>query len=261
MFQEAMKNLFKRGQSKDIFLLIDGEKYGAKLINQRFDESKYPNHKDVLQIRYNTNSEIALKLRDIFKNKYTYVQEQRRLKEHDMKQKKIIKIPAKDVEYIALYMTGIEDEFLVDYVLKSEIDQVSNIFIKQNEYEFEKTVNYNFFDLDARIEVKEKAVKVRKLDRAVGDSLKLLYNFTCQICGENFGKIYDANIVETHHIDPFVKSLNNNADNQIVICPNHHSVIHNANPIFDKNRLTFNYRNGYEDRIILNSHINGNYYY
>jgi len=29
-------------------------------------------------------------------------------------------------------------------------------------------------------------IKVRRLDRAIGENLKLLYNYKCQICGDNF---------------------------------------------------------------------------
>lgn len=49
--------------------------------------------------------------------------------------------------------------------------------------------------------------------------------------------------------------LNQDADNQIIICPNHHTVIHAANPIFDYKRLSFLYQNGYEERVLLNRHL------
>ena len=35
---------------------------------------------------------------------------------------------------------------------------------------------------------------------------------------------YGSHIVEAHHIDYFVSSLNNDASNQLIVCPNHHSI-------------------------------------
>ena len=254
VFQTAIKNMISRGQSKEVLFIIDGVQYPVKLINQKFDEEKFSNHKDVLQIRYNPSSNIAVKFRELFNYTYSFVAHQRKLR-NDEHNKKIIKIPPSEAEYIAVYMTDAENVFLVDCIIKNEIEQMSKNLVNQDEFEFEKSVDYKIYDLDSRIEIKEKSVKVRKLDKSIGNSLKLLYDFNCQICGNNFGINFDANIVETHHIDPFVKSLNNNADNQIVICPNHHSVIHYANPVFDRKSRIFIYNNGYREGLILNRHL------
>ncbi|NLY71826.1 MAG: HNH endonuclease, partial [Clostridiales bacterium] len=98
-------------------------------------------------------------------------------------------------------------------------------------------------------------VKIRKLNRAIGETLKLLYNHRCQICGENISARYGVHIVETHQLEPFVVSFNNNADNQIIICPNHHRIIHKAKPVFDRKNLRFVYHNGIEENIVLNQHL------
>ena len=37
-----------------------------------------------------------------------------------------------------------------------------------------------------------------------------------------------------YEIDYFTRSMNNNADNIMVVCPNHHGIIHDRDPIFDK---------------------------
>lgn len=87
-------------------------------------------------------------------------------------------------------------------------------------------------------------MKIRKLNKAIGENLKMLYDYKCQICGENFGRKFGANVVEVHHLDPFVVSLNNDSSNQIIICPNHHRVIHKAEPALDKVKLLFTYSNG-----------------
>lgn len=53
VLKENIPNLFKRGQSQVISLVLDGETYKAKLGNQKFNETKYSARKDILQIRYN----------------------------------------------------------------------------------------------------------------------------------------------------------------------------------------------------------------
>lgn len=80
-------------------------------------------------------------------------------------------------------------------------------------------------------------------------------DYRCQLCSEDFGKRFDVHIVESHHINPFVTSMNNDASNQIIICPNHHRVIHKAEPVFDRDRLLFVYDNGIEEKLLLNIHL------
>lgn len=37
------------------------------------------------------------------------------------------------------------------------------------------------------------------------------------------------------------------------MCPNHHSIIHDTNPVFDRRRLLYIYKNGFEQKLVLNS--------
>lgn len=97
--------------------------------------------------------------------------------------------------------------------------------------------------------------RIRKLNRKIGENLKLLYGYRCQICGQVIGEKYGSHIAEAHHIDYFVNSLNNDANNQMIVCPNHHSVIHAANPVLDRRRMVYGFDNGVEERIILNKHL------
>ena len=41
----------------------------------------------------------------------------------------------------------------------------------------------------------------------------------------------------------------------MIVCPNHHSVIHDANPVFDRRRMVYRFDNGVEERISLNKHF------
>jgi predicted restriction endonuclease len=82
-----------------------------------------------------------------------------------------------------------------------------------------------------------------------------LYGHRCQICGRLIGEEYGSHVAEAHHIDYFVNSLNNDSSNQIIVCPNHHSIIHDANPLFDRKNLLFVYENGYKEGLKINLHL------
>ena len=119
----------------------------------------------------------------------------------------------------------------------------------------ENEIEYEMEDKSSGIEKRLQIVKIRKLNRKIGENLKLLYGYLCQICGQVIGEKYGSHIAEAHHIDYFVNSLNNDANNQMIVCPNHHSVIHDANPVFDRRRMVCRFDNGVEERISLNKHL------
>ena len=127
--------------------------------------------------------------------------------------------------------------------------------MKEDEQRYEAAINYPAYDPTATIEWIQQMDKIRRLNRAIGENLKILYDYRCQICGDDFGKRFDTHIVEAHHIDPFVFSMNNDAANQIIICPNHHRVIHKAEPVFDKARILYVYSNGVEEKLLMNKHL------
>lgn len=91
--------------------------------------------------------------------------------------------------------------------------------------------------------------------KEIGENLKLLYGYRCQICGKLIGEEFGSHIAEAHHIDYFVNSLNNDSSNQMIVCPNHHSIIHDANPVFDWKRVVYIYKNGIEWHLLLNKHL------
>ena len=119
----------------------------------------------------------------------------------------------------------------------------------------EAQFNFDVQDDTAGFRETEQIVKIRKLNKKIGDNLKRLYGYRCQICGRLIGEEYGAHVAEAHHIGYFVKSLNNDASNQIIVCPNHHSIIHDVDPEFDRRRLLFRYSNGFEEKVVLNQHL------
>lgn len=119
----------------------------------------------------------------------------------------------------------------------------------------EAEFNYDVEDSTSTILETERIVKIRKLNKKIGDNLKLLYGYRCQICGQLIGEEFGSHIVEAHHIDYFVSILNNDASNQLIVCPNHHSIIYDTNPVFDRRRLLYIYKNGFEQKLVLNQHL------
>jgi len=253
VFHNSVKKFLPRGQSTDIYLVLEGKTYKAKLVNQKFDEKKYPGRSDILQIRYNPQSEIAERLRTIFAVSYRYILKQRNnLPESS---RKYVRIPEEQREYLAIYTTEYPDTYLLECITQEDKKLIKETMDNEDEQKYEASVNYNIIDQNTTIATLNQIVKIRKLNRAIGETLKYLYNYRCQICGENVSARYGVNIVESHHIDPFVESLNNNAENQLIICPNHHRIIHRARPVFYRRKLIFVYHNGLEERIVLNQHL------
>jgi hypothetical protein len=245
-----------RGQSKRIRFAIKTQLFDARVINQAFDEKKYAGHPDVFQVRYAPTSLLALKLREIFEKSYVVLKTLR----HEAKKaecRKQVRVPEGAREYLVLYAGADEHEIVCDSITSDDI-AIVRLFVDSKdirEEEFERAGEYDFKDLRARIETREQVVRIRRLDRSIGESLKRLYKYRCQICAENFGKERGVDTAESHHIEDFVKSLNNDSENLLVVCPNHHTVIHKAQPVFDGRRLTFAYPNGFEERLQLNIHL------
>lgn len=258
VFKRNIGNFLKRGESKDIVLYLNGKSYKAQIKNQKFDDIKYNNHNDIVQVRYNKNSDIVQEFRTIFNNSYKYIQEQRTHKKliSDYRGGKIyINIPEDIKEYLIIYTTEYEDTYLLDTITTSDIYRIKEITKDQAERVYEESFNYDVIDEDASLVIDKRIVKLRKYNQSIGKNLKELYEYRCQICGKRVGEIYDSNVVEAHHIDSFIKSLNNNMNNIMIVCPNHHSIIHDVNPIFNIKKKVFIYDNGFKEGLKLNYHL------
>jgi predicted restriction endonuclease len=249
VFYENIKIKLQKGETKKIKLLVEGAEYPAILTNIYFDETKYPTHKELLQIRWTQNSPIAKNMREIFSCSYDYLRVE---KEKLTNKKKQLSVPEDIREYLAIYSTVFDDVFAIECITNNEIRETKDIVRKYDELELEQIIQAT--DNPAFIE-KTRTTKIRKLDKTIGDNLKRLYEYKCQICGLYIGESYNATVIHTHHIEYFSVSLNNNANNIMVICPNHHGIIHDTNPIFNREKKLFAYPNGYSEGLKLNLHL------
>ena len=139
---------------------------------------------------------------------------------------------------------------MIDCITNSEFVEETTALSKLTEIDYEIAI-----DQGATILIETGIKKVRRLSKGIGNSLKIIYGFRCQICGQYIGERYGSDLIHAHHIDYFTKSMNNNADNIMVVCPNHHGIIHDRNPIFDREAKTYTYPNGYREGLKINYHL------
>lgn len=112
----------------------------------------------------------------------------------------------------------------------------------------------NATDTTSTIVVRTSEQKHRVYNRSILENLKKLYQQRCQICGYSTQE-YGVSIAEAHHILPFSDAQNNDSDNIIILCPNHHRLIHKANPIFDRKKLSYTFVDNKNLKIQLNLHL------
>ena len=143
--------------------------------------------------------------------------------------------------------------FVADCITTAMKAEVKTEITTLNELDFE-TLELRE-DKNASIKEITRLQKVRQLDRSIGDSLKMLYDYRCQMTGEKVGEAYSAMVVEAHHIIPFTESLNNDTTNIIILSPSYHRIIHKVKPEFDREQLAFCFPNGLIDKVKLNKHL------
>ncbi len=78
------------GEKRQIKIILNGETFDATITSVNFDRKKYPAHRDIWQIVYPLNSDIANAVRKIFSCSVENLQEN---------------LPPADREYFVLYAT------------------------------------------------------------------------------------------------------------------------------------------------------------
>jgi len=252
IFKQIANRFIRRGESQTIHLYLNGKSFEAKLKNNNISD-KFGNRADIVQVRYTQNSDLAVALRGLFQRSYAYIKEIKKLQEPGSK--KHITLPEEYKEYLAVYTTPYDDSYELEVIAADEMATLKEVLQGKKERMIEAEIDYDERDDGAGLNINQRLVKVRKLNRLIGENLKLLYGYRCQICGQLIGEEFGSHIAEAHHIDYFVNSLNNDAGNQMIVCPNHHRIIHDTDPVFDRHRRMYLYANGFEQRLLLNKHL------
>lgn len=156
--------------------------------------------------------------------------------------------PVKDVAEMAAYLrqfsfnelTNIVKSFIENDARTAEIvtNDYTNLLIdSMDENELEHIINFS--DPAARLVLKTRTEAQRIYNQSIVTQLKNLYRGSCQICGCNPVSSFGVNICEAHHISFFSETQNNDASNIIILCPNHHRLIHKLKPEFNPGTLMF----------------------
>ena len=145
----------------------------------------------------------------------------------------------------------IDDESKTNESVITESDK--KIITEFSEEEYERILNMS--DTKAAIRSTVRAVNVRVLNNKIQNTLKNLYHHRCQICGATAEVMYGVDVSEAHHIEYFTKSLNNNPSNIIILCPDHHRIVHKAKGIIDYETHCFMYENAKVDTLMYNLHL------
>lgn len=253
LFQTRDPSILTHGVKRPIKILIGDKKFDALLVNQNFDQNKFPDHKDLIQIRYGQQSPIAKELRKVFFRSYNYLTTTRRQREN---QRGLVTLPSDINEFIRLFFTEKPDTFYLDCNNDEEYNTLLQSFHEMDEEIYESGGLSTLVDDNPYITYSDALHKVRHLDRSIGNSLKQLYDYCCQMTGERIGDAQNALCVEAHHIIPFTQSLNNDYSNIIILSPSYHRIVHKAKPDFDFKTLSFKFQNGLVEKVLLNKHLN-----
>lgn len=243
------------GEKRPVKIMLGGRVYdGATVINQNFSRQKYPDHPEMYQVRYLPTSSIAQALQGMFANLWTYIRIQWEVKKSEGR-KTNIKIPEEMRCQIAFYASENPAVWIAEPIMPEDYKEIKTELqqAKVSEMQFE---DWQKLDETATIKVKDSKVKIRVLDRHVGNNLKQLYGYRCQICGRRIAEHYgDVDVVDAHHIHPFVESFDNSYKNIMVLCPNHHRIVHAYQPEFKSTLKEYHYPNGLHERLVLNQHL------
>ncbi len=137
--------------------------------------------------------------------------------------------------------------------ISQEADDDNTLFLSSHLTEEDIEQRFNLFDPTAKIKVRITESKVRVYNPEIIKQLKNLYGGKCQICGEL--PLNRTDISEAHHIAYFSKSINNNSDNIVILCPNHHRLIHKFDPEFNDKEKAFIYPDGHREKLKINYHL------
>ena len=154
-------------------------------------------------------------------------------------------------------MTRIVKDLIEDgdeiYVSPAMTTDDRKIITEFSEEEIERIINQQ--DMTSKIIQKTKTANTRVFDNSIQKTLKKLYQYRCQICGATATVMYGVDVSEAHHIDYFTKSANNNPSNIIILCPDHHRIIHKAKAVFNFDLHQFEYENAKVDTLMYNLHL------
>lgn len=106
----------------------------------------------------------------------------------------------------------------LSYLLKMEDVTFDDLIVRDFYEDFDMPDNETQESINNRIKRYQKIVKI----------LKAKYNYKCQICNFSFEMDNENKYCEAHHLKALSSGGNQNPENVIILCPNHHRMFHYA---------------------------------
>jgi 5-methylcytosine-specific restriction enzyme A len=91
--------------------------------------------------------------------------------------------------------------------------------------------------------------------RRNAQSLQELYEGRCQICLYDPRARYGHRTCHGHHIHWLSRGGDDELDNMVLVCPNHHAAIHRDDAVFDYADMTFAFTKGLREPLQDNRHL------
>lgn len=92
-------------------------------------------------------------------------------------------------------------------------------------------------------------------NRQLVEDLNSLYLGRCQLCGFDSRTLYSADSSEAHHIIYRSRGGQDAMENLMLLCPNHHTIVHRTDAAFDFSKLHFVFPNGRIEPLCMNKHL------
>ncbi len=156
-------------------------------------------------------------------------------------------------EELSDIVKSILSEEAIDMASETERQEAKQIIQGCTEEEIELIINGR--DVTSRVVRAVRESNNRVFDTRIQKSLKKLYEFRCQICGARAIEMYGVDVSEAHHLEMFSLTANNDAKNIMIVCPDHHRIIHKAKPVFNTEFKRFDYANGKQESLMYNIHL------
>lgn len=136
------------------------------------------------------------------------------------------------VEYLNLLSHAILSSKEFEFQkLTAHATQKASEILDENDDELEKLqAEFSEDNNEPPNETQEALIKRIKRYQIIVKKLKTKYNGCCQIenCGFTFLKKNGENYAEGHHLIPLAKGGGQNPDNVVILCANHHRMLHYA---------------------------------
>ena len=98
-----------------------------------------------------------------------------------VERKTSFKFATGETEYLAIYTTEYDDCYVLETIAAEDMQILRSEMDGQPERVMEAVFNYDVKDETAGFTFSDRHVKIRKLNHKIGENLKLLYGYRCQI--------------------------------------------------------------------------------